>query len=174
MIAPVCIEESLLSREEPDRRMEPKRLYKTYRFKDVIALTTARRGIMRNKDHADVEIGSPPEFKGSADVWCPEELLIGAVNTCLMLTFLAYAQHRGLEISACESSAEGTVENVEGKYQVTRIVVKPAISLNQQGDAALAEEILKSAKQGCFISNSVKATIELVPQFNTQSGRSLT
>lgn len=149
--------------------MEPRKTYKTYHFKNTISLTTARRGIMTNKDHPQVEIGSPPEFKGAADVWCPEELLLGAVNTCLMLTFLAYAQHRRLEISACESSAEGTAENVDGKYQVTHIVVKPVISLNQQADTALAEEVLKSAKDGCFISNSVKATIELAPQFDTQS-----
>lgn len=149
--------------------MEPKKVYKTYHFKNAISLTTARRGTMTNPDHAQVEIGSPPEFKGSADVWCPEELLIGAVNTCLMLTFLAYAPHRRLEITGYESSAEGTVENVDGKYQVTRIVVKPVISLNQQGDTSLAEEVLKSAKEGCFISNSVKATIELAPQFNIRS-----
>lgn len=149
--------------------MEPKKVYKTYRFRSAISMTAARRGIMTNDDHPQVEIGSPPEFKGAPDVWCPEELLIGAVNTCLMLTFLAYAQHRHVEITGCESSAEGTVENVDGKYQVTRIVVKPVISLNKQGDTPVAEEILKSAKDGCFISNSVKAAISLAPQFNIRS-----
>lgn len=153
--------------------MEPRKTYKTYHFKTTISLTTARRGIMTNKDHPQVEIGSPLEFKGAADVWCPEELLLGAVNTCLMLTFLAYAQHRRLEISACESIAEGTVENTDGKYRVTRIVVKPLIALKQESDIALAEEALKSAKEGCFISNSVTATIELQPQFSTKSGGSL-
>ena len=66
--------------------MEPKKTFKTYHFKNAIALKTARRGIMTHEGHLPVEIGSPPEFKGAADVWCPEELLIGAVNTCLMLT----------------------------------------------------------------------------------------
>lgn len=149
--------------------MEPKKTYKTYHFKNAITLTTARRGIMTNESHGAVEIGSPPEFKGAADVWCPEELLIGAVNTCLMLTFLSYAQHRHLEIAACESSAEGTVENVDGKYRVTHIAVMPLIALKQESDTALAEEVLKNAKEGCFISNSVTAMIELQPQFNTKS-----
>lgn len=148
--------------------MEPKKTYKTYHFKNVVSLTTARRRIMTNESHANVEIVSPPEFKGSADVWCPEELLIGAVNTCLMLTFLAYAQHRHLEIAACESSAEGTVENLDGKYRVTHIAVTPMIALKRESDITLAEEVLKNAKDRCFISNSVTATIELAPQFNSQ------
>lgn len=153
--------------------MEPKKTYKTYHFKNAIMLTTARRGIMTHESHSNVEIGSPPEFRGAADVRCPEELLIGAVNICLMLTFLAYAQHRHLEIAACESSAEGTVENTDGKYRVTSIAVRALIVLKQESDIALAEEVLKSAKEGCFISNSVTATIELQPQFSTKSGGSL-
>lgn len=152
--------------------MEPKKVYKTYHFRNAIALKMARRGIMTNEGHAPVEIGSPPEFKGTADVWCPEELLIGAVNTCLMLTFLSYAQHRQLEISSYESSAEGTVENVDGKYRVTRITVQPSVSLNRESDIPLAEELFKSAKEGCFISNSVTATVDLAPQFKTKDGGS--
>jgi len=154
--------------------MEPRKTYKTYHFKNAISFSTARRGVMTNDSHAAVDIGSPPEFKGSADVWCPEELLIGAANTCLMLTFLAYAQHRRLEVAACKSDAEGTVENLDGKYRVTRIAVKPRIALRQESDIPLAEELLKSAKEGCFISNSVRAMIELAPQFSTESARLLT
>src|SRR5579863_7810176 len=149
--------------------MQPKKTYKTNHFTNAIAFTTARRGIMTHESHANVEIGSPPEFKGAPDVWCPEELLVGAVNTCLMLTFLSYAQHRRIEIAACESSAEATVENVDGKYRVTHIAVMPLIALKQASDITLAEEVLKNAKEGCFISNSVTATIELKPQFNTNS-----
>lgn len=128
---------------------------------------------MNNEGHAPVEIGSPPEFKGTPDVWCPEELLLGGVNTCLMLTFLAYAQHKKIEIVSCESSAEGTVENLDGKYRVTRIVVRPVISLRHQSDIAAAQETLKSAKEGCFISNSVRASVELEPKFSESDGEPL-
>lgn len=152
--------------------MEPRKTYKIYHFKNAITLKTGRRGTMTNEGHPSVEIGSPPEFNGTADVWCPEELLIGAVNTCLMLTFLSYAQHRQLEIFAYESNAEGTVEHVDGKYQVTRITVQPSVSLNRESDIPLAEELFKSAKEGCFISNSVTATVDLAPQFKTKDGGS--
>lgn len=153
--------------------MEPKKTFKTYQFKNSIAMTTSRRGSMTNAGHAAVEIGSPPEFKGAPDVWCPEELLIGGVNTCLMLTFLAYAKHRRIEVARCESSAEATVENVDGKYRVTRIVVRPAISLHNEDEIPKAAEVLKCAKEDCFISNSVTAAIELAPKFDVTEANAL-
>ncbi len=145
--------------------MEPKRTYKTYAFRNTIALKDARRGVMMNDNHPPVDIGSPPEFKGSADVWCPEELLVGAVNSCLMLTFLAYAEHRRLEIASYRSGAEGTLERVDGKYRVTRIVVRPVVALKREDDIGLAGQVLKDAEAGCFITDSVIAKVDLEPQF---------
>jgi organic hydroperoxide reductase OsmC/OhrA len=67
-------------------------------------------------------IGGPPEFKGEPDIWAPEELLVGSLNTCIMLTFLTLAQAPGLPPFGYESEAEGgLLENVEGKYNITKV-----------------------------------------------------
>ena len=145
--------------------MEAKKTFKVFHFNNALAWQTAKRGTMTHSKHRPVEIGSPPEFKGTEDVWCPEELLIGAVNSCLMLTFLNFAGRRKLEISAYESSAEATVENADGKYRVTRIRVQPRVSLGRENDIPLAQKVFKDAKEACIISNSVIAQVELVPQF---------
>ena len=150
--------------------MEARRVYKTFHFKNSTLWQTALRGKMTNDQHQPVEIGSPPEFRGTADVWCPEELLLGAVNTCLMLTFLSFASRRQLRVSAYGSNAEATVENADGKYRVTRIEVAPAVSLAREEDVPLAQEIFKDAKDACIVSNSVTAKVELIPQFKMQSG----
>ena len=62
----------------------------------------------------DIAIGSPPEFKGEAGVWAPEEMLVAALNACMMLTFVSFAQSKRLEFVAYESAAEGLLENVDG------------------------------------------------------------
>jgi organic hydroperoxide reductase OsmC/OhrA len=54
----------------------------------------------------NIVVGSPPEFKGEPDIWAPDELLIGSLNTCMMLTFLAFAQAQGLTPVGYESEAE--------------------------------------------------------------------
>lgn len=145
--------------------MEPKKVLKSFQFQNSISWQSARRGVMTNIEHQPVEIGSPPEFKGTPDVWCPEELMIGAVNSCLMLTFLTFAQRRQLEIPGYESRAEGTVESAGGKFRVTRIKVQPEVLLSRENDIPLARDVFKDAKEACIISNSVNAQIDLIPEF---------
>jgi len=145
--------------------MEAKKSYKTFRYQNDLTWKSGLRGAVVSPGKHDVIVGSPPEFKGEEGLWSPEDLLVGALNTCLMLTFLAYAKHKGLEVVAYESHADGLLENVEGKYRVTQITVDPRVSLKSQSDFGRAGEIMASAKEGCFISNSITATVKLSPQF---------
>lgn len=145
--------------------MIEKPAHRSFYFRNSVSWNGARRGTMINTGHQPVEIGSPPEFKGTPDVWCPEELLIGAMNTCLMLTFLTFAKRRKIEISAYESGAEGSVEGSDRKYRITRIKVHPVVSLSHKDDIRPAQEVFRETKEACIISNSVIARVDLTPQF---------
>src|SRR5258708_1133764 len=90
-------------------------VYKSLRYKAKTTWTSARRGLLSAVEKPNIVVGSPPEFKGEPDVWTPEELLVGSLNTCIMLTFLSLAQARGLTPAGYQSEAEGLLENVEGK-----------------------------------------------------------
>ncbi len=149
--------------------MEPKKAYKSFRYKNNVVWKSARRGVTSALGKPDVEVGNPPEFKGEPGIWTPEDMLVGALNTCLMLTFLAYAFSKGLEVAAYESNAEGLLENVEGKYRITEVTVEPSVALKSQADLERAQEIMKSVKENCFISNSITATVKLNPQFRVDS-----
>jgi len=145
--------------------MEAKRSYKTFHYQNDLQWKSALRGTSNAPGKQETLVGSPPEFKGEEGVWSPEELLVSALNTCLMLTFLAYAKHKGLEIVSYESHADGLLENVDGKYRVTQIIVEPRVALKSETDITRGGEIMTSAKEGCFISNSITAAVKLNPQF---------
>lgn len=100
--------------------MEAKK-YKSFRFTNNLVWSSGRRGRASAPGKPEMDIGSPPEFKGEPGLWSPEELLVGALNGCLMLTFVAMAQAKGLQFEAYESAAEGLLENVDGKYRITEI-----------------------------------------------------
>src|SRR5215472_14295496 len=68
--------------------------YKSFRYKAKTTWASARRGLISAVEKPNIVVGSPPEFKGEPDVWTPEELLVGSLNTCIMLTFLSIAQLR--------------------------------------------------------------------------------
>jgi organic hydroperoxide reductase OsmC/OhrA len=98
-------------------------------------------------------------------VWAPEELLVGSVNTCLMLTFLTLAQAKSLVPVGYESEAEGLLENVEGKYRITEVAVRPRVTLNGTVELERAREIMESVEAQCFISNSIKSKVTLTAEF---------
>jgi len=116
-----------------------------------------------------MDVGSPPEFKGEPGVWSPEELLVGALNACLMLTFVSLAQSKGVQFAAYESAAEGLLENVDGKYRITEVGVRPSVVLKSQADLEAARTIMNEVEKNCFISNSITAEVKLAPQFRVGS-----
>ena len=146
--------------------MEQKKSYRKFEFENVVAWKSEFRRTLSAAGHPNVEVGNPPAFKGTPDVWCPEDLLIGALNACLMLTFLYQMQRRKLEVLAYESSAQGTLERRDGKHCVTRIVVHPRISLKYGNDIVAAHEAIKDTVNSCMISNSIVATVQVDPRFD--------
>jgi organic hydroperoxide reductase OsmC/OhrA len=144
--------------------MEPKK-FKSFHYKANVTWGSARRGTLTAAGRQSVVVGSPPEFKGEPDVWAPEELLVGSLNTCLMLTFLTLAQARGLSPVGYESEAEGLLENVEGKFRITRVTVRPRVALKGATELEPARKIMESVEAHCFISNSITSKVELNAEF---------
>jgi organic hydroperoxide reductase OsmC/OhrA len=143
--------------------MEAKK-YKSFRYTNSLTWEHARRGKSSAPGKPPMEIGSPPEFRGEAGVWCPEELLVAALNGCLMLTFISLAQSRGVEFVSYESAAEGLLENLDGKFLITEVSVAPTVVLKSDGDLEKARAIMGQVEEHCFISNSIKAKVKLAPQ----------
>jgi organic hydroperoxide reductase OsmC/OhrA len=146
--------------------VEPtKRAYKSFHYKAKTTWSSARRGALSAAEKPSIVVGSPPEFKGEPDVWAPEELLVGSLNTCMMLTFLTLAERQGLTPVSYESEAEGLLDNVEGKYRITEVTVRPRVILQSETEFELARKSMESVEVHCFIANSINAKVRLTPEF---------
>ena len=111
-----------------------------------------------------LEVATPPEFpKGMAGIWSPEHLLVAAVNSCLMTTFLAIAENSKLNFKSFTSEASGKLEKVEGKYMITEITLEPAVVVENAADKERAEKVLQKSEAACLISNSIKSKIIFKP-----------
>ncbi|TAF64601.1 MAG: OsmC family peroxiredoxin [Cytophagales bacterium] len=109
-----------------------------------------------------IEVATPPEFaKGVAGIWSPEHLLVAAVNSCLMTTFLAIAENSKLEFTHFSSRAVGKLTTVEGKLMINEITLFPKVLVSQENALERAERVLQKSEKACLISNSVKATIHM-------------
>ena len=144
--------------------MAPK-TYKSFHYKAKTTWSSARRGVLLAAGRPNIVVGSPPEFKGEPGIWAPEELLVGSLNTCVMLTFLTLAQAQGLIPTGYESEAEGLLENVEGKCHITEVTVRPRVTLKSEAELEPARKTMESVEAHCFIVNSINARITLTPEF---------
>lgn len=95
----------------------------------------------------------------------PEEALVSALSSCHMLWFLDLARHAGIVVEAYVDEAEGVMGRLErGKMAVTRVVLRPRLTLAAPADEALIAELHHKAHEACFIANSVKTEIVVEPQ----------
>jgi peroxiredoxin-like protein len=112
--------------------------------------------------NSSIEVATPPEFpKGIPGIWSPEHLLVAAVNSCYMTTFLAIAENFKLDFVSLDSKAVGLLEQPEGKYMVTTILLKPVLVITDEHQAERAMRVLEKSEKACLISNSIKSTVKL-------------
>ncbi|HLY60470.1 MAG TPA: OsmC family protein [Terriglobia bacterium] len=146
--------------------MENKKAFKTFRYKNDLAWKSPHRGVLSQAGKPQVIVGSPPEFRGYPDNWSPEDLLVGALNTCLMLTFYALAHTKGVEPISYQSTADGLLENVDGVYRITEVEVTPTVVLKSEADSEIARDLMANkVEANCFITNSISGKVKLNPQF---------
>lgn len=107
-----------------------------------------------------IEVATPPQFpKGIEGIWSPEHLFVAAVNSCLMTTFLSFAENSNLHFETFSSKAIGKLEMVEGKYMISEIKLIPIITIAEKGSEEKTKRILKKLESNCLISNSVRSKI---------------
>ena len=122
-----------------------------------------RKGILSSPElPLSFDIATPPQFpKGIEGIWSPEHLLTAAVGSCFMTTFLSIAENSKLLFNSFSCSAIGKLEQVDGKFLITEVVLKPVLVIPVLTDREKAERILQKSEAACLISNSIKAKVVL-------------
>lgn len=140
----------------------------TYYYSTEVKWTGARKGVLNSEGMKEIEIASPPEFKGEPNIWTPEHLFVASVNICLMTTFLAIADISRLPFKEYKAVATGKLEKVDGKYMVSEIIVKPIIVIPEEKHRERCMRIVEKAETNCLISNSVKSKIIVEPEIKIE------
>ena len=143
----------------------PRVHHKTFAYQTSLEWIGARAGVAASPDKVPVRVSAPPEFKGEAGVWTPEDLFLAAAETCLMTTFLALTGRAAIRVSSYTSQADGTLEFIDGGYRMTRIVLRPVIAVADADEIPRAQEALARAHETCIISNSMRTDVAVEPEF---------
>lgn len=91
----------------------------------------------------------------------PEEMLVAAISSCHMLTFLHMARLAGFTVVSYRDHAAGVMEAIApGRQAVTRVELNPEIEwAGREPDAAALARLHHEAHETCFIANSVKTEV---------------
>ncbi len=141
---------------------------KAFTFRTSTLWKEGKTGIVSSEGKPSLTVASPPEFKGEAGVWTPEDLFVASVEICHMSTFLSFAGRKGLPVVSYRSHANGVLEYVEGDYRFTRIVIFPTIVVGSSAAVSEVHTLLREAQKHCLVANSIASIVEVNPTIMTE------
>ncbi len=117
-------------------------------------------------DGQPLTLSADPAFGGDPAKLNPEQLLVLAASSCQLLSFLAVAARARVEVVAYEDDAEGVMPADDRPLRVTRITLRPRITVaGDAPDDARLSQLVETAHRHCFIANSLATEIVLEPSF---------
>lgn len=128
---------------------------------------TAGNHAMAFEGRPPLALGGAPQYKGDPSRLSPEDLFVGALASCQMLSFLALAGRAGVSVLAYDDHAVGTLAMADKKMRMTAVVLHPHITLAPGSDEAKALALVHTAHDNCFIANSVASDVRVEPTIVT-------
>jgi len=114
-----------------------------------------RETVISAEGKASIDGSADRVFHGNAERWNPEELLLGALSECHLLSYLHVAASNGIVVTAYSDAATGTmVQTDDGGGHFTTVTLRPEVTISS-GDRELALELHREASRKCFIAASM-------------------
>lgn len=113
---------------------------------------------------AALRLTADPGFRGDPALLNPEQLLVMAASSCQLLSFLAVAARKRIDVVEYEDHAEGFMPEDDRPIRITRIVLRPRIVVKGGVDEAAVLKAVDSGHEHCFIANSLKTDVKIEPK----------
>jgi len=112
-----------------------------------------------------IEGSSDPAFRGNPARYNPEELLVAALSSCHMLSYLHMCALNQVIVVAYQDAATGLMEErADGSGAFVRVLLRPRVTVVAGSDREKAVALHHQAHEKCFIANSVNFPVELQPE----------
>jgi organic hydroperoxide reductase OsmC/OhrA len=119
----------------------------------------SREHVLRLPGKPELRLSSDPAFVGDPALHNPEDLLLAAIASCHMLSWLSLCARQRIVASAYRDTPEATMTWVEDTYAFTEVRLKPRCVISADSDVALAMALHEEAHHVCFIARSVNFPI---------------
>jgi organic hydroperoxide reductase OsmC/OhrA len=103
-------------------------------------------------------------FRGDTALINPEEMLVAALSTCHLLSYLAFCALEGIEILSYSDHAQGLMSETGGSGSFVSVTLEPRVVVAHARDIDRAHALHGTAHEACFIANSVNFPVLHRPQ----------
>ncbi len=123
--------------------------------------TTNPRRFSRNhtvtidKKYEALQVSAAKMFRGEESLYNPEDLLLSALASCHMMSYLYVCSQNQIEVLNYTDNAEAILEvESTGSGKFTKVILNSIVVIKNESQKELALSLHEEANKLCFIANS--------------------
>lgn len=110
---------------------------------------------------AGVTLSADPSFRGDAELLNPEQLLVMAASCCQLLSFLAVAARKHIDVVHYDDDAQGFVYMSDPPLRVQLTTSAPVVQVAPGTDHEFVRSVAEEAHRGRYIASGLNSTITM-------------
>jgi len=108
-----------------------------------------------DKKLTSLDVSAAKMFRGDEALYNPEDLLLSALASCHMMSYLYVCSLHHIEVLSYTDCAEGDLEvDASGRGSFKMVRLKPIVTIKDVSKKELALSLHNKANSLCFIANS--------------------
>ena len=132
-----------------------------WRYETTVRWDSGKEGKLNSGGKHEISVATPPEFGGPHNIWSPEDLVAGAVASCVMTSSLFFLEKAGIEPHSYLSKAEAVMEKTSAGLAFTGIQVDVSVSVEAEDEIEKAYNAIEKAEKSCPVSKSLACEVSL-------------
>ena len=102
-----------------------------------------------------LEVSAAKPFRGDETLYNPEDLLLSALASCHMMSYLYVCAQHNIEVLNYEDNAEAVLEvEGSGSGRFKKVTLNPVVTIKDASKKEFANALHTKANGLCFIANS--------------------
>ncbi|WP_298494890.1 OsmC family protein [uncultured Algibacter sp.] len=102
-----------------------------------------------------LQVSAAKPFRGDDTLYNPEDLLLSALASCHMMSYLYVCAQNNIEVLSYTDTAEAILEvEASGSGHFSKVTLKPKVTIKDASQLELAKSLHAKANSLCFIANS--------------------
>ncbi len=132
-------------------------------FETTLHWQQDKQAALDARDNPTLTVAAPPEFGGPPATWCPEELFVGSIGSCLMSTFLYFVERFDLHLTRYDSRCQGLLaKTAEGlRFTEVKVRIETAWADAASREKAEALRLKHKLEKYCPVSASLHCPVSI-------------